>query len=72
MAGRYKGVLVPCCRGGNVSILARLNGRALPGLALRLARLQNEFQSSPGLMAGRYIVDEAHSALESGFNPRPA
>ena len=39
---------------GHVSILARLNGRALPTTTLANTMAMDRFQSSPGLMAGRY------------------
>ena len=54
MAGRYgKSRRRPTAE-PKVSILARLNGRALRLLAVHIHRQGALFQSSPGLMAGRY------------------
>ena len=54
MAGRYS--LRPEVTSIDVlvSILARLNGRALPEANPARPAEQVKFQSSPGLMAGRY------------------
>ena len=94
MAGRYPGWM-PFSWAFTVSILARLNGRALPfqivyaghrgGVSI-LARLNGRalqrctgtsirpspFQSSPGLMAGRYGRPAILYRYALGFNPRPA
>ena len=56
MAGRYlvRGELSRAnCY---VSILARLNGRALLDCQAHFRESRRWFQSSPGLMAGRYLV----------------
>ena len=55
-----------------VSILARLNGRALQPFFQR-KRITPKFQSSPGLMAGRYTEEaQLWECLILSFNPRPA
>ena len=56
---------------GLVSILARPFGRALhlPGSCTDPAR---GFQSSPGLLAGRYAISQPALRSSLGFNPRPA
>ena len=55
-----------------VSILARLNSRALHDIGKWYADRLLGFQSSPGLIAGRYQGKNAAGPSATGFNPRPA
>ena len=55
-----------------VSILARLWGRALHRSRLPAIPKQHVFQSSPGFGAGRYRRINAIKTRAVGFNPRPA
>ena len=54
----------------DVSILARLNGRALPRLPVMQSGMAT-FQSSPGLMAGRYFRHSAFLPLDVVFQSSP-
>ena len=63
MAGRYHGGFPPLSQVLKVSILARLNGRALPWQRYPPGDCLM-FQSSPGLMAGRYKL-----GLEDKWDP---
>ena len=55
-----------------VSILARPFGRALPAARSRPMEQRPSFQSSPGLLAGRYLEWTASRDRRGCFNPRPA
>ena len=54
-----------------VSILARLNGRALHGVARPVDEAIIQFQSSPGLMAGRYLNLLGEAAALQWFQSSP-
>ncbi len=54
-----------------VSILARPEGRALRGKALRDTPVVREFQSSPAPKGGRYLRALGRTCSTSRFNPRP-
>ena len=56
----------------SVSILARPFGRALHHHLPDSGQLDGGFQSSPGLLAGRYVLIQANGSKPFGFNPRPA
>jgi len=56
---------------GQVSIRARPRGRAMP-VTVPAMRPRPEFQSAPGLEAGRCPDDPRVSATLFSFNPRPA
>jgi len=53
-----------------VSILARSGDRALPSDHV-LHQSIFQFQSSPGLVTGRYFRTAPNSAHRARFNPRP-
>jgi len=54
----------------NVSILARSGDRALP-LAICQSKPLSVFQSSPGLVTGRYLRQSQLGLCCLCFNPRP-
>jgi len=54
-----------------VSILARSGDRALPAAAMTAASGVSLFQSSPGLVTGRYEENNSGRLLRFRFNPRP-
>ena len=53
-----------------VSILARSGDRALPH-DQRRQTIAAAFQSSPGLVTGRYQEAQAIGIIKQSFNPRP-
>ena len=71
MAGRYVRSLQDYEFAVLVSILARLNGRALHQRQC-CCKDGLMFQSSPGLMAGRYWPGSCWIPRADCFNPRPA
>ena len=71
MAGRYLADREFIADLGLVSILARLNGRALRVSRRAFRRRPQSFQSSPGLMAGCYFWSRSFSAAGGRFQSSP-